>query len=216
VIIWLASFPRSGNGFFRVISRTLFDREIYSIYPEKRMGVNKKKLKQMKQESTVYLVKTHELPPDSSPAIYLVRDGRDSLVSLAWFHLTSRTNPNRDISEQKFTRKLKREIRSKKFGGWSNNCQAWIQRPYQTTVVRFEDLTSQPEEVVANALTAVGLVPQRSERNKPPSFEELHQLNPFLYRKGKVGGWNEHMPEDLHSLFWEKHGEAMQLVGYKR
>ena len=33
----------------------------------------------------VYFVKTHELPSDDSPAILLVRDGRDAMVSFAHY-----------------------------------------------------------------------------------------------------------------------------------
>ena len=104
MVIWLASFPRSGNSYFRVVSKTLFDQEIYSVYPENNKQVSAGELEAMMQENKVYLVKTHELPPDSSPAIYLVRDGRDALVSLAWFQLASSVKPNRKISKRKYTK----------------------------------------------------------------------------------------------------------------
>lgn len=215
MIVWLASFPRSGNSFFRVASKSLFDQKIYSIYPEKNAPVSAGELEDMRQDSSVYLVKTHEMPIDSSPAIYLVRDGRDSLVSLAWFHLTSRTDPDRKVSTRKFNKTLKKEILSKRFGGWSDNCRAWTQRPEQTVIIRFEDLISKPQELVPNALEAIGLGQNRNERLEPPTFEELHQQNPFLFRKGKIGGWRNQMSEDLHTLFWKKQGEAMRLLGYK-
>jgi hypothetical protein len=215
VIVWLASFPRSGNSFFRVVSKTVFGQNVHSIYPEKRMPVSPKELKDMSQDSKVHLVKTHELPSDSNPAIYLVRDGRDSLVSLAWFHLSSYSNPDREISKVQFNRKLRKEILSSTFGGWSNNCLSWIQRPDPTAVIHFENLTSQPETELANAFGKIGLPAEKRKSLKPPTFEELHNQNPILYRKGKMGGWKEHMPENLHRLFWKKHGEAMRLLGYE-
>lgn len=216
MIIWLASFPRSGNSFFRVVSRNLFDREVYSIYPEKNKPLNPDELEYVKQDSEVFLVKTHELPSDSFPAIYLVRDGRDSLVSLSWFNLASRTSPNPEVSDKEFQKRLKNTILSEAFGGWSNNCQAWAGRSGQTTVVRFEDLIAQPEKIVAEAFAAIDLEFLRNEKRKLPSFEQLHSHNPFLYRKGKVGGWQDQMSEDLHGLFWKKHGKAMHAFGYPR
>jgi hypothetical protein len=214
MIVWLASFPRSGNSFFRLISKNLFGQNIYSIYPEKKLPVNETELLKMTQDSRIHLVKTHELPSDSNPAIYLVRDGRDALVSLAWFYLESQASAGRDISQRQFNRKLKKEILSRTFGGWSKNCLSWIQRPGQTAVIRFEDLTSDPVAEVAKAFGAVGLASEKREFLNPPTFDELHLQNPVLFRKGKVGGWKEHMPEKLHRLFWKKHGEAMRLLGY--
>ena len=215
MIVWLASFPRSGNGFFRVVSRTLFSQEIHSIYPEKNKPVNAAELQRMQRDDRIYLVKTHELPIDTSPAIYLVRDGRDSLVSLAWFHLTSQNEPHRNIAPGKFKKKLQKEINSKAFGGWSGNCLSWTQRDYQTVVVRFEDLTSRPENVVGKALEDINVYSQRTERSEPPTFEQLQHQNLFLYRKGQSGDWRNQMSEELHELFWQKHGEAMRALDYE-
>lgn len=215
MIVWLASFPRSGNSFFRRISGHIFGRKIYSIYPEKAL-VNAGELERMKKNSGIYLVKTHEMPSDLFPAIYLVRDGRDSLVSFAWFNLTSQEDPHREIAEKVFIKELSNQIRSNIYGGWSDNVLAWTQRPEQSVLVRFEDLILQPKRVVGNALRCVGLQCQEDESEKLPSFRELHNQNPYLYRKGKVGGWRTQMPESLHDLFWEKHGTAMEILGYSR
>ncbi len=35
MIVWLASYPRSGNTFFRVILNSIFDIKTYSIYDDK-------------------------------------------------------------------------------------------------------------------------------------------------------------------------------------
>jgi hypothetical protein len=216
VIIWLASFPRSGNSFFRVVSRTVFGRDIQSIYVEKYAPVDADELQRMARDSELHLVKTHEMPSDSNPAIYLVRDGRDALVSLAWYSLSSRIDPDQEVPEELFQKELKKQILSTKFGGWSNNVITWTQRRDQSVIIRFDDLIVQPEQTVAEAFEAVGLGLQRDGKGNVPSFEDLHARNPALYRKGKVGDWQTQIPDDLHTLFWEEHGKAMQLLGYSQ
>lgn len=216
MIIWLASFPRSGNSFFRIVSKNVFGREIYSIYNEARAPLKPDELQRMSEDNNLHLVKTHEMPSDQNKAIYLVRDGRDSLVSLTWFNLTSREAPQRDIPKDQFNTALKEAIMSNVYGGWSENILAWLNRPDPIVVVRFEDLIAQPEETVSKSFEAFGLNKNDEQRNNLPSFEKMHERNPFLFRKGKVGGWKEEMPDDLHNLFWEIHGKGMDALGYIR
>ena len=214
MIIWLASFPRSGNSFFRVVSRTVFGREIYSVYAEKYAPADSKTLQEMDLDNELHLIKTHEMPSDANPAIYLVRDGRDALVSLAWYNLRDYVEPDQIISEKVFQEELKKQILSSMYGGWSNNFLAWTQRREQTVVVHFDHLITQPEQTVANAFKMVGIDLKREGKGNLPSFEDLHARNPSLYRKGKVGDWQTYMSDELHDLFWDEHGDAMKMLGF--
>jgi hypothetical protein len=216
MIVWLASFPRSGNGFFRVVCRTLFDINVYSIYPEARATVDADAIQKMSLDPKLYLVKTHELPSDAKPAIYLARDGRDSFVSLTWFNLTSQGKPEQDISEDDFQSRLKAQILSRDFGGWSAHVLGWTRRSAQTEIVKFENLIHEPEKVVLSALQSVGFEVERNKDGTYPSFEKLHKNNPHLYRKGKVGNWEAQMSPELRDLFWKEHGQAMDLMAYPR
>ena len=214
---WLASFPRSGNSFFRVVSKNLFDHEIYSIYPEKRAPVEAiGGLDHIRQSQEIYLLKTHEAIPDQNPAVYLVRDGRDVLVSYAMYTLTSRENPDRAITPGEFQNQLKSVILSDQFGGWSGNVMSWIGRPVTTHLVRFEDLISRPEEVVADSLRTMDMRVIKKRAAKLMTFETLHDRDPHLFRKGKIGDWKDKMTDELHELFWKKHGHAMLAIGYSR
>jgi hypothetical protein len=217
MIRWLASFPRSGNSYFRVVSKNLFNYEIYSIYPEKRAPVeNVGGLDHVTEAQEIYLLKTHEVKPDNNPAIYLVRDGRDVLVSYTWYSLTSRADPNRDVSEKEYHDKLKAVILTDEYGGWSGNVLAWIRRSVLTPIVKFEDLIIKPEDVVGESLKSMGLQVTRRPSGNLLSFETLHGKDPHLFRKGKVGDWRTKMTDDLHELFWKKHGQAMDVLGYVR
>src|SRR5690348_17690471 len=98
MIIWLASYPRSGNTFYRILLNHLFGVSTQSVYndplfeerPELSELVghahNDRSLHELASSPRAYFVKTHELPNcDTYPAIYLVRDGRDALVSYAHY-----------------------------------------------------------------------------------------------------------------------------------
>src|SRR6187401_788141 len=96
MIVWIASYPRSGNTFLRAVLHALYRVPTYSIYDDddpvaQRVGPelvgyrrkpNDRAL--MADSSEVYLVKTHKRRKiDGYRAIYLVRDGRDAVVSHA-------------------------------------------------------------------------------------------------------------------------------------
>lgn len=86
MIIWLASFPRSGNTFFRALLHTLYGQNTYADYKDPEIGVMEvtageeppAPIEELARREQVYFIKTHLLPSDASPAIYLLRDGRDS------------------------------------------------------------------------------------------------------------------------------------------
>ena len=61
-------------------------------------------LEKLAAERHCYFVKTHELPRegDRRPAVYLLRDGRDALVSFAWFVLAyERPGPREEFAAGK-------------------------------------------------------------------------------------------------------------------
>src|SRR5262245_61488963 len=100
MIVWLASYPRSGNTFLRAALHGLYGCQSIDRYTANRplssqvpygfsMRLPKDtSLEELAKSNSLYAVKTHDLPSsDCHPAIYLVRDGRDALVSYAWLAL---------------------------------------------------------------------------------------------------------------------------------
>ena len=166
---------------------------------------------------TLYLVKTHELPSDTSPAIYLVRDGRDVLVSYAHF-IVQRSGAPGAASDPAAVRDTLRALieRRGSVGGWGPHVKAWLcDRQPAPALVRFEDLVAAPVQTVVKAMTSLSGGPIANHRVfEPPSFAYLHHLLPDFFRSGRVGGWKTEMPDDLHALFWEHYAEAMSLAGY--
>lgn len=138
-IIWLASYPRSGNTFLRTILWHCFQLRSASIYPND-LGGNQSletytghiehgpQMHVQLQENGVPLVKTHDAPKNNNAAIYVIRDGRAACVSLWEFY--KRNIPLEDVIEGNHM-----------FGTWSNHVQSWDPwiRP-NTLLLQYEEL----------------------------------------------------------------------------
>jgi hypothetical protein len=229
LIVWLASFPRSGNTMLRIALHQAYGRSSYSLYEEHPgpgewdniasvMGsagqVTTGDLDELRRRREPCFVRTHDLPLDDSPALCLVSDGRDVLVSYAHFVLTY----ERGMAEGRdFDDVLRILIESRDhFGGWSGNVRAWYERPGagRTAWLRYEDLVREPLESVEGAMRRLG-VELRATGAPLADFADLHRRWPEFFRRGTVGAWRHEMSEELQRLFWQHHGEAMHWFGYR-
>lgn len=117
MIVWVASVPRSGNTFFRILIHEFFGVPTYSgfssgddisgDYPEKNPTGHKdlpdrlkdalrsgtaefnNVLEELDSSDEIFFIKTHlhvdGIANNHYRAIVLVRDGRDVLISFAWY-----------------------------------------------------------------------------------------------------------------------------------
>ncbi|MBX3063939.1 MAG: sulfotransferase domain-containing protein [Anaerolineae bacterium] len=232
MILWLASYPRSGNTFFRAVLKHVYDIPTETIYDLDQMEMatwqRMKKVVDFQPENTtplaeliaskqVHIVKTHDMPKEDHPAVYLVRDGRDALVSHAHYVLQYDWKLPAEERPARFYEALRMLVETDvSFGGWSGNVLAWLARTTPTAVLKFEDLIRYPLECVEQALNEVDYHPPQRHADRPPTFEELREAEPQFFRKGRVGAWRDEMPNDLHDLFWQRHAEAMDRMGYSR
>lgn len=227
MIVWVASYPRSGNGFFRDVLRTLYGIKSIDLYQLHRYhnfkGLD---LARARADKSIYFLKTHQRRPgDDNPTLYLLRDGRDALISYTWYELQHRRGvQDRNAPPELFRRELHRLIRGWRnclpfvphpFGSWSSNINGWLGRP-QTVPVRFEDLVRDPQETVRSAVTALNLGLTPRARGRVNSFAKLQRDNPKIFRQGKTGSWQEEFPSDLLQLFWRYHGATMHQLGYAK
>jgi hypothetical protein len=226
MLIWLASYPRSGNTFFRVLAKHVYGLSSYEIYDwsdrispplEEFTGGTLAPMTpaEMAASDRVYLVKTHDPPQEDFPAIYLVRDGRDALVSHAHFVLEYDYRLPRDPDRVRETLRTL-IVGEHSFGGWTRNVLEWTQRSKRTVVVRFEDLVAHPLAELRRAVAAVNLELPEQRTDNLPTFNDLNARLPDFIRRGRVGGWRDEMPDDLHELFWAHHGAAMRQLGYRK
>lgn len=225
MICWLASYPRSGNTMLRTLLTSMFGLETRSIYdegfgqsPDSMSSALKWKeqvcdLEAARLNPQQLLVKTHELPPEhEDAAIYVVRDGRDALISYAHFLLHYEPAAVNGLT---FLGVLEALICGELgYGNWSHHVSAWQRRPGPTMLLRYEDLAKRPFERVAFALRQLS-IDTAPTGAAAPKFEALQSRFPGFFRRGVSGGWRDEMPSPLVELFMRLHGETMEACGYE-
>ncbi|MBM2618840.1 sulfotransferase domain-containing protein [Actinoplanes sp. LDG1-06] len=219
MLVWVASYPRSGNTFLRIVLYRLYGVRASVIYDfdgvADRLGRDfvggldrPGSLDDLRASDELHLVKTHR-PRDADVheedrAICLVRDGRDALVS--WARQESES-PDR-VSRTALRSLINGERGSR---SWGVNVLSWLRPPApQRVVLLYDDLVRDPEA----AVESLGLPLQRVPGATVPSFAELHAADPAFFRRGHTGTHRDEMPDDLHELFWSRpeNTEAMVLL----
>ncbi|MEQ8705798.1 MAG: glycosyltransferase [Phaeodactylibacter sp.] len=224
----MASFPRSGNTFFRNILFEVYGLESSTFHREDNYPMDE-------NYADYPFVKTHLLPEQlpaehrSAAKVYIVRDGRDALVSLA-HHRKDIIEPGTDFYTNLLEATL--ALGGSYFGGWSENVRQWSAEA--DVVIRYEDLIEDPLREVEKLRKVMDL--PEPDRERLPTFEKLKFGQPqygsgatFLdreeevaalakknFRKGKAGSWKEEMPTELLPLFYELHGDTLEQFGYRR
>ena len=236
MIVWLASFPRSGNTFLRVVLHAVYGVPTYSIYDDNDpvaqrvgpmlLGYRAKPASRhlMTDSQEIYFVKTHKRrKSDRYAAIYLVRDGRDAVVSMA--RLRTETDPTCANTHGSFERLLREEIvrpyieGQPSSGSWGGNVLSWLNNEgVPLAVLKYEDLICRPREAVQCAVSSLNIQLAPIAGAIIPSFGTLHELDPGFFRRGAVGSHRDEMPEHLHELFWAQpeNEAAMQQLSYLR
>jgi len=237
MIVWIASFPRSGNTLYRIAIHQLTGLPTYAAVEdplfngepmlleamghvtlphgarlpsrqEIRRGVAKR-THPFLNDDEVHFVKTHarahELPYEA-PAVYIVRDGRDALVSFAHYQLTAKWGK----TPERFKPRLLRIVQNCR---WGEHVIGWL--PKAAEVIRYEDMVADPIGVVAESIETLGLDVAINRDAEIPTFEELCAKSRRFFRRGHVGGYADEMPKYIETEFWELHGNGMIAAGYE-
>lgn len=171
-------------------------------------------------------VKTHLLPeqlPEVGkdwPVVYIIRDGRDSVVSEAW-HRKDFHAPRSRVKYNMLEAILAQG--GSHFGGWSHHVHQWL--PKADVVIRFKDLLIDPISELEK-IRALADLPDPDTDHLPtfltqkmgtPKYGRVSKegRNRKFFRKGKTGSWQDEMPDWMHATFWRYHGDVMDVVGYE-
>lgn len=198
LVIWLASYPRSGNNFVVNLVAHCFDH----VHPMSKYHPEFTSFDALADGRRTVLLKTHEAPENDAPTLFLLRDGRASAVS--YFHF---------LKAFGYSHSLEDVIEGKvMFGGWSGHYRSWApeERP-NTTVIRFEDFTADPE-IAIEAVAAMMNV--RPVRRFDKTFADLHAQNPKIFRRGSNRANLEELTPDQMQLFMQRHGALLRQLGY--
>lgn len=209
-VIWLASYPRSGNTFLRTILWQCFGLRSGSIYPND-LGGNKElesyvgHIEQQGNGEIIFppdslqLVKTHEPPRDKNPAIYVARDGRDACVSL------------RDFYSGRLSLEAIIEGRHR-FGTWSSHVQSWNPTErLNTLLLKYEEMR---EDLPGTLNKISGFLGRDALRTDLPPRQKIASVDgrwvkPKSDRKLEISG-------PLLEKFDEIGGKTLEKMGYPR
>lgn len=227
MIVWVASFPRSGNSFLRVVLKQMYGLRTSVVYDvdgvAERLGADlvgfverAAPFEAMRDSDEVHFVKTHRQRDDqvqeTDRAICLVRDGRDALVS--WARLLTETDQSR--FEQELQTLINRNDQTGT-GSWGTNVLSWLRpRAPHRVLLRYEDLIRDPRSTVAATLADLLPQPPPETAGHIPSFADLQRTDILFFRRGRTGSHQDELPDHLHELFWSRadNAAAMELLGY--
>ena len=139
--IYIASYPRSGNTFLRIILNYCFGLKSASVYEndfendkvlEKHAGhLERKDGKISFENQNLHMMKTHELRTNSTSAIYIIRDARPVCLSLFNFYSKSSVPLDQII------------LGNHRFGKWCDHIESWTSLEKQNILlIKYEDLIS--------------------------------------------------------------------------
>lgn len=244
MIVWLASYPRSGNTFTRVILNNIFNVKTHTVmgssWDEEFVdksdileiigGVDdpimgEELINKARESNELYVLKTHFLPIADDPAVYIVRDGRASTVS--YFHYINEIIKTEKTLEQV----IKGDVI---FGDWSSHIDSWSPDTRSNTLlIKFENLTANPQLEIDRIGNFLNIKPLRSYsistlrkigqflglysvEPDPFSFSNLQSKYPAFFRTGEnTKNLDDLQASGLMNLFWEKHRTMMARYGYE-
>lgn len=230
--IFLASFPRSGNTWIRTILCNLLVTEAKGdpqIFNQVIPDISLKRLRKGGGKH-FQILKTHaKFQREINKAIYVVRDGRDALVS--FYHYTITRN-SKDMSFSKWFDAYARGL----YGPlWHENVESWLMKGQDILgesllVLRFEDIKRDPLHCVRKIVDFVKLSVSNIEIETAVELSSLKQArkweeyylgqpetpNMSFYRGGEIGQWLDYFNESDHTLFWNLSHRAMDLANYSK
>lgn len=228
--VFIVSFPRSGNTLTRFLIANMVFKDvditlanIDSLIPYLPRLV--KSHPAVTNGPFPRLFKTHEAFYDNYPRmIYLVRDGRDALVS--YYH--------RQRQQGKVSGSFGQYVAQPgaAFNGgltWAEHVSkaldAQARHPERVLILKFEDLIGDlrgaaerlidfcgfevTEEDIARAVDACAF-----ERLQRREAETKLSLKGTMFRQGKAGTWVDEFSEEEAAAFWRQAGDLMTRLGY--
>jgi hypothetical protein len=224
MIIWLASYPRSGNTFTRAVLRHYFDIESFSIHGDysdigknDRLGnlvghsagdLSTLDLNAMRNSKELFFIKTHHIPHEymerQDGVIYVVRNGMDACLSyLKYIHNIS------GIKETCLQDVLTGKVM---FGLWGNHVLRWNRATFKERHwFKFEEIIAEPDSFADQLSNIVG---KPRSREPFPTFSEFKATDPKFFGSGRAGAHLSELSEADVAVFNFYNGPAMNLAGY--
>ena len=225
--IFIVGYPKSGNTWFQ----DLITAVVYGVHPvvappalAQLLVPDVHKQPYYRRFSTPMFFKSHSRPrPDYRRVVYLMRDGRDVLVSL--YHYDHVMRGSSDLADL-----VRRGHAS--YGTWQSHVDEWLANPHdaEMIVVKYEDLKQNAARELERFCSFAGVKRDSSFVEmmvREAEFEKMQQRelqsgsgirafprDKLFRRRGIVGSYKDEMPAALVDEFMADAGETLKRCGY--
>lgn len=237
--VFIVSYPRSGNTWFRFLVANLVSEEpasfgnIESLVPDIYTNSDVQLLRMPRRR----ILKSHEpFTPGYRSIVYLVRDPRDVAISYYHYRIKIRTFEQGYPLDRFVDDFLDPNSQINLHGSWGEHVRSWLaaeRPPERFIVIRYEDLLTDAPSQLRRIAAPLGIAPDtdRFERAVQLSAAEQMRESERKYhdrwastkgsrkdvqfiRKAKVGAWNEELPQHLADRIAGRWPDLMERFGY--
>lgn len=227
--IFVVGYPKSGNTWFQM----LMAGGIYGVLPDfvpmsllQELVPDVHSAPWYKRHADPMFFKSHDLPkPGFRRVIYLLRDGRDAIVSYL-HHARALNGRHLEFSEFLEDDSLLCPCR------WHVHVQAWLANPYHADMilVKYEDLKNdpvkelkrvcefagldRPEAVLELAVSSARFEKLRAKERAEGPFASNWPAEKSFFRRGQIGSYREEMPHEVLEGFMQEAAPVLRQCGY--
>jgi hypothetical protein len=229
---FIVSYPRSGSTWVRTVLSNIIVPDADSdpsVFNQIIPGTSIRTLRTIHRLQSPRLISSHTWYRSEVPlAVYIVRDGRDSLISY-YHYLVTRLH-----REESFSDFFESYCAGREGQRWHENVESWLSQGAaamreRLLIVRFEDLRADPErrfgeisrfldiqatgEEIRRAADSASVERMAAmERNRRT---DQYTKDGAFYRGGRSGEWRERMSADMIERFEQMSRSALLMAGYK-
>ena len=217
-IIWLASYPRSGNTLVRTILKYNFGLDNYSLYNDtndigkyksirdfvghqdgnwgciknghRQLPLHPDRIYEIAENRPV-LIKTHSQYDDfyqNFKVIYVVRDPRSVLTSYVSY---KQNFAGVDLPSEEILNDL--IFNGDNMSGfWSEHVESWLSnKKERLLVLKYEDILSDFDTTLNQIASFIACTPINTQL---VDFKKYQEANSVFFRKGKKNSWKDTLP----------------------
>jgi hypothetical protein len=227
--VFIVGFPKSGNTWLQTLTAALVfgvdiercpDTLVQDVVPD----IYDRPFYRRYLTSAYF--KSHELPsPRHGRVVYVIRDGRDVMVSY-WHFMQAMGSRCASLRELVESPTHGFDVR------WQDHVERWLANPYKSEmlVLRYEELSADPRLHARRLMDFLGITVDDAVLDRALyqcSFDQMKQREKRLgwdnkkwpadkafARRGKVGSHRDEMDAATRELFEKQAGGLLHSLGY--
>ena len=231
---YIVASPRSGSTWLRTMLTALIHPDVRvtpPLFNATIPSVSLRTVSSIRGLPEPRTIMTHAgWRPEVKRAVYVVRDGRDSLVSRFHYEVTRQGLQDR-VDFSTFFDGYERGVYGQT---WHENVESWFSVGKATLgsrllVVRFEELKADTPRMLQRIAVHLDIPSgddqvhraiedssiARMRRLEKQKAGDMANPDASFYRGGKTGGWREYLRGDLQDRFHRSSSRAMSMAGYE-